>query len=746
MQLIKVFLFVCFLLTSIFPQQFTNWKNFANMKAVADVHFSGGNIWAATDGGVFKFSPADNSFRTLTKADGLQGITLTSITSDPNGRIWFGSNRGILDVFDETTDNFRVILDIANSNQVNKRINYLVNISDTIIVSTDFGVSLIDANSFLFFDTFFKFGNFSTNTRVNYANKYGLFYVCTDEGIAIQKPEATNLSAPESWNVFTTSDGLPSNKVLKAVVFQGEIIAATEKGFAKFNGTNWEPFISPFDNKLIPDMNVSGDSLFFIAENKLFLYNNGIISELLNPENGLSRFERNNDGSFAGATSGGAAYITTDLNVSYLIPNGPASNQFPSIAVDNKGVFWSASGKDNTGVGFYRFDKSTWTNFNVENTPQLPDDDIYRVFTSSDGFTYFGTWGYGFIKTDGKIFEVFNRENSGMQGIPENPDFLVVTGFGKDSKQNLWILNFAAVDRRTLSMLTPDSTWHHFIIPAAQNRFLAQHFNLAVDPYDTKWFSSGDNDRQGLFYFNEMKTDDVSDDRSEFISSANGLNTNDVRAVVVDKRGDVWVGTALGVNVISNTSSVTSSGGALLRVSSVFSLRQQSINAIAVDPLNQKWVGTNQGLLLVNSDGSRLIAALDSKNSPLLSDRIISLAIDADAGIVYVGTDKGLSSFETPFTKPKESFDKLFVYPNPYVVSDGANLLTIDGLIKDTDIKILTIDGSLVSEFSSPGGRTAFWDGRDMDGNIVNSGVYLIVAFDREGNNVITGKVAVLKK
>jgi hypothetical protein len=250
-----------------------------------------------------------------------------------------------------------------------------------------------------------------------------------------------------------------------------------------------------------------------------------------------------------------------------------------------------------------------------------------------------------------------------------------------------------------------------------------------------------------LFYLNENKTyEDPSDDKSDYLTTVDGLNTNDIRDIVVDRRGDVWAATSLGVNVITNTSSVLSSGSSSLRISSVFVLRQQSVNAIAVDPLNQKWIGTNEGLLLVNSDGSRLLASFTAQNSALLSNQIRSIAIDENKGIVYVGTDDGLTSFETPFIKPLESFDKLFVYPNPFNIKSGENLLTIDGLIRDTDIKILTINGALVIEFSSPGGRTAYWDGKDDKGELVSTGVYIIVAFDSEGNNVVTGKVAVLRE
>ena len=61
-------------------------------------------------------------------------------------------------------------------------------------------------------------------------------------------------------------------------------------------------------------------------------------------------------------------------------------------------------------------------------------------------------------------------------------------------------------------------------------------------------------------------------------------------------------------------------------------------------------------------------------------------------------------------------------------------------------IKILTVNGKLISEFASPGGSIAFWNGRDLDGNLVPSGVYLIIAYDDDADNVSTSKVAVIRK
>lgn len=742
-----IFSFVLFYTSPGIPQQFINWKNHTDMKNVLDVRTSSSSVWAATSGGAFRYSKTDDSFLTLNKAEGLAGISLTSLVINEESIVWFGSADGTIDVYNPQTGSFKVILDIFNSNQVNKRINDLKSSGDTIIVSSDFGVSLIDSENFIFFDTFFKFGSFPSNSKVNSTTKLDLLYVCTDEGIAIQKPTAVNLSAPESWNVYNSENGLPSNNVFKADRFLGNIIASTDAGIVKLEDTVWVQLTPLLSQNSIDDFEVIGDSLLILSGENLYLYTNSVLTTIFSSSSGNKNLSYTEGFGIAVATESGVLNLDENLSATFLVPNGPAANQFPSISVDGNGRFYSASGRDGAGVGFYRYDKTFWQTFNTGTTPELPSNDVYHVYTSPDNIAYLGTWGRGFLEFSYEQAVRYNRENSGMQGIPANPDFLVITGFENDSRNNLWVLNYWAADRNVLSMKTPENEWYHFSVVATTNRILRGYGNLSIDQFDTKWFSSNDASRSGLFYFNENKTyEEPNDDKSEFISTAQGLNSNDVRAIAVDRRGDVWVGTTLGVNVLSNTSAIPTSPDPLLSLSSVFTLRQQSINAILVDPLNQKWIGTNEGLLLVNSDGSRLLATLDSKNSPLLSDRVQSLAMDENAGIIYVGTEEGLTSFETPFIKPLESFSDLFVYPNPFSIKDNSRLLTIDGLIRDTDIKILSVSGKLVAEFSSPGGRTAFWNGTDLEGKLVSSGVYIIVAFDVEGNNITTGKVAVLRE
>ena len=212
--------------------------------------------------------------------------------------------------------------------------------------------------------------------------------------------------------------------------------------------------------------------------------------------------------------------------------------------------------------------------------------------------------------------------------------------------------------------------------------------------------------------------------------------------MAIDNFGELIIGTSEGVDVIIDPSNPNS-----IRGDQYFALRLQTINTICVDPINQKWFGTEKGVFLTNSDGSALIANYTKANSPLPSDRIKSMSIDANTGVVYVGTDFGLTAIYTLFIKPNEDFSDLFVYPNPITLTSGLDVnIIIEGLIEDSEIKILDISGNLVNEFQSVGGKTTTWNCRDFNGDLISSGIYIVVAFDPEENESGVAKFAVLRK
>ena len=738
-----VILFAYLFNSLIFPQSLGGWQTYTEMKDVEAIQTTENGFWAASTGGAFFYNKDDGSFKTLRKSNGLNGTLLTSTTTDNSGNVWFGSQEGIIDIYYPESNSIQSLLDIYNSNKNPRQINELVTIGDTIIASTDFGITLIDPEKLILYDTYFRFGSFPSNIKVNSTLKLGKIYVATDYGVAIQKDGATNLSAPESWSVYQNTDGLPSNKVEKIVNYKGTVVAATDSGLSYFDGLKWNSYISQFNNLKITDLLVVGDTLFIVNNNTVYSYYNGNVEIYVAPSAQITKISYLSGwGLLVGSTTKG---VINGKSKTELFPNGPEANQFLGIDIDESGNLWCASGTDVSGKGFYKYNGNKWTNYNVANTPQIKTNTYFTVKTIGNDIL-FGSWGQGFLSIADNTYKDFNTKNTDMKGIKDNPNYLVISGFEKDSKGNLWVLNFGASDGKTLIMVTPDSNWYYFSVPSFYGQYIQDNKGIVIDQYDTKWFYSQDGNKPGLFYFNENGTySDPKDDISGYINSSNGLNANAVNSILVDKRGDIWVGTELGVNIISNNGSVLSSKSAL-NITSVFTLRQQTINCMAVDPINQKWIGTNQGLLLVNSDGTSLIASYDSKNSPLPSDIIRSITIDENNGIVYVATDAAITSFKTAAIKPQDSFTNLFVYPSPFILNGSNNQLTISGLVVDSDIKILTITGKLVSEFSSPGGDVAFWDGKDLNGNYVSSGIYLVIAFDKEGNDAVAGKIAVIRK
>ena len=98
-----------------FPQQQSNWQNYADMKSAKDIVTTSTGVWTASQGGAYFFNLTDNTFTTYSKSNGLNGTELTAIGIDTYNKVWFGSASGQIDVYNPESNSFRSILDIANS-------------------------------------------------------------------------------------------------------------------------------------------------------------------------------------------------------------------------------------------------------------------------------------------------------------------------------------------------------------------------------------------------------------------------------------------------------------------------------------------------------------------------------------------------------------------------------------------------------------------------------------------------------
>jgi hypothetical protein len=173
-------------------------------------------------------------------------------------------------------------------------------------------------------------------------------------------------------------------------------------------------------------------------------------------------------------------------------------------------------------------------------------------------------------------------------------------------------------------------------------------------------------------------------------------------------------------------------------------LKTETITSIAVDGANRKWIGTSgSGAYLLSADGTAQILNFNEQNSPLLSNNIVSLAVDNKTGDVWFGTTKGVQSYRGNATEGEAKFTKVYTFPDP-VREDFTGNVTITGLIKDTQVKITDISGNLVFETVSDGGQ-ATWDLKNYTGRRVATGVYLVFCASKDGSQSCVTKMLVIK-
>ena len=101
-----------------------------------------------------------------------------------------------------------------------------------------------------------------------------------------------------------------------------------------------------------------------------------------------------------------------------------------------------------------------------------------------------------------------------------------------------------------------------------------------------------------------------------------------------------------------------------------------------------------------------------------------------------------LVAYQSNASAAHEDFSEVYAYPNP-VREDYDGVITIAGLMDNTTVKITDSAGFLVASTVSLGG-VATWDGRDMSGRRVRTGVYMAQCVASEGKPYALTKILVV--
>lgn len=458
------------------------------------------------------------------------------------------------------------------------------------------------------------------------------------------------------------------------------------------------------------------------------------------------------------ATDGTRTYKTEGV-----LPEGPASNRFYRLYMHG-GKLYSVGGAfaeeiDGNYPGEVKiWDGMAWSLFEQPTSQQLGHKNVDYLCLDFDplneGHVMVGAKSGLYEFQNGKFVKCYSVDNSPLvSAAPDNNlNYVMASAVKYDMDGNLWVLNNQSDD--PIKQLSYDNKWNVF-----------SHKELA---YDDAWdlkrvFISSTN---GLLWFvnnhwesTRVYAYDYKNDKLYFVGGPVYINedgSNITPIYLFDVKEDinrnVWIATSSGPLYFTQTDIMNCSGNVVQHKVprndgtnlADYLLGNIETRCIAFDGGNRKWIGTSDGLFIISDDCNTQIEHFTVENSPLPSNIIHDILVDDNSNIVYIATDNGLCSYASDATQPAETMDKdnVYAYPNP-VTPDYTGDVTIVGLSFDADVKIVTSNGALVNSGRSTGG-TYRWNGRDLKGKRVASGVYMVETATQDGGKGVVCKIAIV--
>jgi hypothetical protein len=739
------------------------WTAYTSFRTVKSVTKSGDKIYAISDKGMFSYIESRGQVERYSKVNGLSDIGLSSLAADEDGRVMVGYSNGNLDIIEgEQTIN---ISDIKRSSIIGDKTIYSIKIKNGIAwLACGFGIVLIDIEQQEVRDTYL-IGDAGAFIQVNdILITPSLVYASTVEGIRTADP-MSNLADFSVWSVMT--EGL-----LEPLKEYGDLVASTDKIYTFTRGATNAVFI--YDGVTWGEVQGTDDanpqSLSINSERLLITNRNYLQYRSLD-----GTFESNSQGlnydSFPLINEGyidesGRIYLAdeeygivigqgTDWETFY--PQSPWTDN-TRRADANNGDLWLAHGRlfsnfDNTfsREGTSGLTESGWIQSSLE-LDVLDIRDIVDIMI--DPVNPDKIHSASFLKglvTYSKSADSYTLSNSSTDLNSLEPSSLLedriqAGSIAADISGNVWVTNsYTSLGWKVRS---PQGEWTALGCPGVLGP-TTLYGDMAITEQGQTWtILPRGNGIAMIEHNNDLENTGAHRCKRFNTNPGDGaLPTNSVLSIAVDLDGEIWAGTAegpvvnysptavFGDNPVDFQSILVERDGNVERL-----LGSESITAIAIDGANRKWLGTlNGGVFLLSENGTEEILHFTADNSPLLADAIQDITIDAIDGTVFFVTGGGVVGYKSDANGGVLENECYDVYPNP-VRPDYRGPITLDGLMGESEVKITDLSGNIVFQTISNGGR-AIWQGTNLSGQRVSSGVYFALVADPDGESTCISKI-----
>ena len=732
---------------------------FADINAIAVTR---DKVFALSNHSLFAVDKQSEEMVYYNRLTGLNGAVISTIGYNPTLNLLLVCyENGHLDIINSHDEVYNIPDLYLKQTTYSKIVNSIYMHEHTAYLAMDFGIIVLDMKRREIKDTYI-IGQDAKEVNVKHITIMGNRIYA----VSPQLLYSASLSDPLSDYAYWQTQALPTGKEVSAFCAYDELLyMVRDSVLCSYRDSKWQKHTTSYKvNGLCP----TDQHLFILPKNQ---------AGVAIAETDLS-LQMTDMGMITDIVQDGSSYwwasvsdeLVRGADRQAFRPDGPINNTayrmrfFGDRLYVVPGGRWATQNETPGEIMFY--ENGTWVNVSNEKINEACDATILDLMNvaqdPNDKDHYFVTsYGSGMLEMYGEdVIKLYTPSNSALvSAAPNAPNRYTRTdGAMFDDKGYLWVLN-TEVENNILIMDAQGNKLATYSLYSNSVRVpLYTPGEIIVDRRNPQWkWIPQCRYNTGLLLLQDNgtpinpKDDKVTYHNEWFDQNGKPVIPEFIYSMAQDHDNTIWVGTNAGLFLIPATIDFTTSN----RCERViigrndgtklgdYLLDNEQINHIVVDGANRKWIATaTSGVFLLSPNGEETIEHFTTENSPLSSNNVLSIAILESTGEVFFGTSQGLVSYMSDAIEPAKNFSDIYAYPNP-VHPNYHGVVTIRGLMANTEVRIVDASGNLVTTIQGNGGE-AVWDMTNAQGSRVASGIYTALCNTQDGAAHSTVKIMVM--
>ncbi len=715
----------------------SKWSDLFSYNNVLAIREDNGKLIAATENGIFFYTPATGEIKKLSKANGLHEVKISAFDYNPVTKIGLvGYKNGSMDVITPEGITYVVDIPIATGYMGDKKINHISITDNKAVISVGYGVSIFRLDLKEFGDSAFFINGGIYEASKEAVIKDNFVYAVTATGL---KRHEMNVTFP----IYTTWDTVAGGNLTQ--IAQGNVIAYSNANQVFF-GTGSTFTTLPQSFSTVQDIVITSQNMVVADVSKVYVFDltgNAVNSYVV--EESVNTGYYSNSKIYAGTKFSGIK----NENGEVLKPDGPYSNTSYKIDIVGTQFVISSGGRvayndvSNNNLGYYHFDGSQWKYSGFFKNFPGPLNVLDAVINPSKPDEIFFT-NFTFVVGQKGIYKMKNNEFLNSYETSD-PYYNRIIGLTFDENNQLFA---SASFNGNMGFYYYKAASDSFTrVEVVGGKSVQKPFANSGVLYIPSPYTGG-----GMLMYDYKNTPaSLNDDRFKLLKKDSNLPADQVLSAALDKNDDLWIGTRNGLRILQNPSASIDEGNPqtepiIIEENGVGEelFRDGQILQIEVDNGNQKWISIDDGgVFYLSSNGEKTLNQFTKANSPLPTNSVTDIKVDSKTGKVYFVTLDGVVVYQGDVLEVTENFGDVLVYPNPVVYSQYKGNVRIRGLAAKTNVRITDAAGNLVHQSVARGGSYE-WNLSNNRGVRVASGIYFVLMTNEDGTDTTTAKIAVV--